>query len=110
MGMVAVRRTSIGSPSSRLFWQTFALGGSPGNCHEGVALSTNGSPKASEVSCESAVTSWKPPPKRPGEIQLAYWVIQRGCGIVPGSKKKVWKPRTQHPPGTLGLFTLSENR
>src|SRR5262249_2782324 len=57
----------------------------------------------------NAVTSWNPPPKMPGEIQLAYWVIQRSSGNPP-SRKKVWKPRVQQPPGTLGLFTFRLNR
>src|SRR5215467_4008004 len=108
--MVALGSTSIGSPSSRLFWQALEFAGCPGNCQTGAALSRNGLPNASAVSCVSAVTSWKPAPNRPGEIQLANWVTQRGCGVAEGSKKNVWNPSTQHPPGALGLFTFSENR
>ena len=52
----------------------------------------------------------EPAPKRPGEIQLAYCVTQRGCGVVEESRKKVWKPSTQQPPGVFGLLTFSENK
>src|ERR1700757_2060178 len=110
MGMVALGNTSIGSPSSRLFWHTFEPAGCPGNCQFGAALSRKGLAKDSAISCESAVTSWNPAPKSPGEIQLAYRVTQRGCGTEEGSKKKVWKPSVQHPPGVFGLAVLSENR
>src|SRR5215469_3816245 len=110
IGKVAFANTSMGSPSSRLFWQACEFAGCPGNCQLGVMLSRNGSPKISAVSCERAVTSWNPPPKMPGEIQLAYWVTQRDCGMVPDWKKKVWNPSTQHPPGALGSSTLSANR
>src|SRR5690242_234578 len=109
MGVVALATTSIGSPSSRLFWQTFAVAGTPGNCHLGVGLLTKGLPNDSASSWLSAVTSWNPPPKTPGEIQLAYWVIHLDSGNAP-SRKYVWKPRTQHPPGTLGLFTFRLKR
>src|SRR6478672_26921 len=109
MADVALGRTSIGSPSSRLAWQTLELAGSPGNCQFGVGLLTNGSPIASAVSCESAVTSSNPAPKSPGEIQLANWVTQRDCGNTP-SRKNVWKPRTQHPPGVLGLAVFRLKR
>src|ERR1051326_3152447 len=100
----------MGSPSSRLFWQILAVAGTPGNCQFGAALSRNGLANASAVSCESAVTSWKPEPNSPGEIQLAYCVTQRGWGVAEGSKKYVWKPSTQHPPGVFGLFTFNEKR
>src|SRR5579863_9621221 len=109
MAAVALGSTSIGSPSSRFAWQTVEFAGWPGNCQSGAGLLINGLPNDSASSWLSAVTSWKPPPKIPGEIQLAYWVIQRDCGNTP-FWKKVWKPNTQHPPGTLGLFAFKLKR
>src|SRR5262245_38787300 len=106
---VALGNTSIGSPSSRLAWQTLAVGGSPGNCQFGVELLTKGLANDSASSWLSAVTSSNPAPKRPGEIQLAYWVTQR-CSGNPLSRKNVWKPKVQHPPGTFGLLTFRLNR
>src|ERR1051326_2496561 len=82
IGTEALERTSTGSPVSRLFWHILASGGTPGNCHVGAGLLMNGSSKASAISWESAVTSWKPLPNNPGDIQLAKSVIQRGCGTA----------------------------
>src|SRR5215472_13503613 len=109
IGAVALANTSMGSPSSRLAWQTLEVGGWPGNCQFGAALLMKGLANDSAVSCVSPVTSWKPRPKIPGEIQLWNKETQRSCGTAP-SRKKVWKPRTQQPPGTLGLFALRLNR
>src|SRR5215470_2645122 len=83
---VAFGRTSIGSPSSRFAWHTLEVAGWPGNCQFGAGLLTKGFANASVVSCDSAVTSWNPAPKSPGEIQLAYWVTQRDSGKTPSRK------------------------
>ena len=50
MGDVAFANTSIGSPSSRLFWHTAAVAGSPGNCQFGVVLVMKGLPNDSASS------------------------------------------------------------
>src|ERR1700744_5970421 len=110
-GVVAFAKTSIGSPSSRLFWQTAAVAGSPGNCQFGVVLLTNGLPNDSASSWLSAVTAWNPAPNRPGEIQLANWLMNRCCGNRPSKfAKYVWKPSTQQPPGVLGFAWLRLKR
>jgi hypothetical protein len=77
---VAVGNTSTGSPVSRFPWQTFEVGGWPGNCQRGTAVFPKGSLRASEVSCESAVTSWNPAPNNPGEMQLEKAKIHRRRG------------------------------
>jgi len=46
-----------------------AKSGNTGNCRVGTMLLPKGSFNAADVSCESEVTSWTPPPKTPGEIQ-----------------------------------------
>src|SRR6267154_96106 len=109
MGTDSVASVSIGSPSSRLFWHIFALAGTLGNCQLGVRVLMNGSAKVSASSCESGVTSAKSGGKRPaGVIQLAKVKSQRGWGVTPLSRKKVWKPSTQHPANCPWL--LIENR
>src|SRR5260370_42691903 len=65
IGNTALGSPSITSPSSRLSWQRPL-----GDIHQGVVLFTKGSLKVSDSSWLSAVTSLKPPPKRPEEIQL----------------------------------------
>lgn len=56
----------------------FGVGGHAWELPERVTLLTNGSFNVSEISWERAVTSAKPAPKSPGEIQLAYLNNHRG--------------------------------
>ena len=56
-GIVAVDKTSTGSPVSKLPWQTVELGGWPGNCQVGTMLLMKGSLNDSEISWDKPVMS-----------------------------------------------------